>query len=85
MSKELVEFEVGTLEWALAKALQGHLVTCNFLWESSGEGYIEWDGETTFMVYTNYSNDTYYLSWFDNIVNTEFNKDDWRVYDYKIS
>ena len=79
MKNDQVEFVEGSYKWALAKALQGHLVTCTFLWESRGEGYIEWDGETTFMVYTDFSNDVICLSRLDYVVDTEFNKNDWRI------
>jgi hypothetical protein len=80
METELVE---GSYKWALAKALQGHRVTCPFLWESKGEGYIEWDGETTFMVYLDFSNDVACLDRLSYVVGTEFNKDDWRICEYE--
>jgi hypothetical protein len=83
MVKELIEFAVGSYRWALAKALQGHLVTCPFLWDTRGEGYIEWDGETTFMVYIDFSNDISCLSRLDYLVKDEFDKNDWRIYEYK--
>ena len=83
MKNNQLEFVEGSYKWALAKALQGHLVTCPFLWDTRGEGYIEWDDETTFMVYTDFSNDVSCLSRLDYFVNDEFNKNDWRIYEYK--
>jgi hypothetical protein len=55
MNKELIEFEVGTLEWALAKAVNGCKVTHPLLNDVHDEERgrvlaVSWNGSTEFSV-----------------------------------